>query len=157
MARIKGRNINIFVAAEGGGVSKAIAHATSSSLEVSKQTETTIDKDSSTVGDLDTVRDEWSMSSENIVEVGMGNATELIDALLSDKVLTVTISEIANPSNDGLTDQNSAWKVSTVGYTGKCKCTQASLNAPAEGKATISATFTGTGPLTPLGGGGTSH
>lgn len=153
MARIKGRNLNIFLSTASGGAGKAIAYATSSSLEVSKQTETTIDKDSSTVGILETTKDEWTMSTENIVADDMSNAKEVIDALLSDKLLTVSFALVGNPNPDGVEDA-SKWTQGTAGYTGQCKCTQASINAPAEGKATISATFTGSGALKPVGSAG---
>lgn len=169
--RMRGRDIAVFIreykndhyhklkSSDASSISDNISEAspalfaTSCSLQLTKQTETIIDKDSSTTGIIETTRDEWTITSDNFVASDFSNVSDPIALLLDDSPVEICISAISNPDSTGLENdggQTKNWGIGEYGYYGVAKCTSANLNAPAEGRATISATFTGSGPLLPI-------
>ncbi len=147
--RQKGREVRIFLNLDGTGVPKeggTILYATSCDVSVNATTEKVTDKDAPKTGITELTGTDWTMSTSNILADDMSNLTKLLEALQNNTEVLIGYHIVANPNDDGLTD-STPWKPG-AGVYGKAKVTAVSSNAPAEGAATLSATFTGSGNLT---------
>lgn len=140
MATIKGQNLRIMVG------NKCIAMATSCTLHIAAQTEDSSTKDdandwaSSEVTGLS-----WDTSTESLVTL-TDNGTngelpaDLFTAMINKTKLTLTF-DVTNGTNNRI-GTNSALK-----KTGQAYLTDLSVSAPNRQNSTISAQFTGSGPL----------
>lgn len=146
--RVSGRDLRIFLDKAGGAdvaAAKSILYATSCDLSITGQTEKSIDKDSPKTGITELSSTEWTMTTNNLVSSDLEDFDALIDKLQDGTEVTVAFCLVSNASADGL-DAVSAWKAGK-GRWGKAVVTNFSSSAPAEGKATFTATFTGNGKL----------
>lgn len=115
---------------------KPIAHATSAEISFSHSPREATTKDSG--GDTDRLpgKRDWSVSVEALhanTETGKQGFAEIFSALKNGTALTVTF-----------TNQNAGDKE----YTGTVYVTDCSLNAGVEENMTMSASFSGSGPIT---------
>ena len=135
--------------------SKTIALATSCSLTTTTQVTDERTKDDATgpTGEFDFV--DWSMSSENIVGANDGVTAEMVCAELLDLQLAgtkveVELTLVLNSTNSipqsGWTAETGDSKVFKP-YKGMALIESATVNAPAQGNATVSVTFKAVGPL----------
>lgn len=146
--RKKGREVRIFLNLDGNGLPKTgttILYATSCDVSINANTEKVVDKDAPKAGITLVNGTDWTMSTSNILADDMSNLTELLKAMQNDKEVLIGFHVVANPNDKGL-DGATAWKPG-VGVYGRAKVTSVQSNAPAEGNATLSATFTGSGDL----------
>ena len=152
MKRQKGRDVRIFLNLDNKGLPKAgstILYATSCDVSINATTEKLSDKDAPKSGLTELTGIEWTMSTSNILADDMSNLTSLLEAMQGDKEVLIGYHIVANPNADGLTA--TPWKPG-AGVYGTAKVTSVSSNAPSDGQATLSATFTGSGNLTPSKG-----
>lgn len=146
--RVNGRDLRIFLSADGSNdlsSAKSILYATSCELSLTGQIEKTIDKDSPKTGISELSSTEWTMTTNNLVSSDLVDFDTLIDKLQEGTEVTVAFCLVDNASDEGL-DIVGAWKAGK-GRWGKAVITSFSSSAPAEGKATYTATFTGNGKL----------
>lgn len=146
--RVSGRDLRIFLDKEGGTdvkTAKTILYATSCELSITGQTEKSIDKDSPKTGITELSSTEWTMTTNNLVSSDLADFDALIDKLQDGTEVTVAFCLVSNASDEGV-DTVSAWNAGK-GRFGKAVITNFSSSAPAEGKATFTATFTGNGKL----------
>ena len=139
MGTIKGQNLRILVN------SKCIAMATSCTLHVSAQMES-----SSTKDDNDWERQEvtglsWDCSTDSLVTLtdnGVNGElpTDLMSLILNKTLVTITFDQTAGTNNR--TPQQSA-----IRRTGQAYLTDYSLQAPNRQNSTLSCQFSGVGPL----------
>ncbi|WP_080902950.1 phage major tail protein, TP901-1 family [Parabacteroides sp. Marseille-P3160] len=145
MATIKGKDLMVFRTE--GATKKAFAGATSHSLSVSRALLDTKSKDSGKwpggePGDI-----EWSITTECLFTED--NFAELTEALISGELLDLVFDLKAEA--DGEVPVG-GWTPKGGGWTGKAYITAVDANAPNGDKASYSATFTGTGELSKVGG-----
>ena len=134
---------------------KTIALATSCSLNATTQVTDERTKDDATgpAGDFDFV--DWNMSSENVVGANEGVTAEmvcdeLLDLQFAGTKVEVELLLISNSTNaipkDGWTAESGDVKTFKA-RKGMALIESATVNAPAQGNATVSVTFKGVGPL----------
>lgn len=127
---------------------KAIALATSCKLSTSSETIDTQSKDSGIWMEKDVKKLSWNMSSENLfsAEEGVNGYDVLFALYLKRQPVEVKFGIAANADADEV--PAAGWTLPAAPYSGKALITSLELNAPDGDKATFSANFEGTGPLT---------
>lgn len=138
-----GRDLMLFI--DG----KAIALATSCKLSMSAETIDTQSKDSGIWTEKDIKKLSWNGSSENAFSADpeINGYDKLFALMLARKPIAIKFGIPSNIDSDELPADG--WKAPTVGaYSGNVIITSLELNAPDGDKATFSASFEGTGPLT---------
>lgn len=128
---------------------KAIALSTSCKLSLSTETIDTQSKDSGIWTEKDIKKLSWSMSSENLfsADENVNGYDVLFDLMLKRKPVEVKFGIAGNADADEV--PANGWTLPAAPYSGKVLITSLELNAPDGDKATFSANFEGTGPLTP--------
>ena len=127
--RVSGRDLRIYFGED--TATSPIFASTSCELSLTWQTEKTVDKDTPKTGLQELTSYEWTLTSNNIVATGAANGFEqVMDASLKGEEVSVSFK-----LGEGFS------------YSGKAIITSVSSSAPAEGKATFTATFTGSGEL----------
>lgn len=139
---VLGKDVMLFVNG------KAIALATSCKLSTSSETIDTQSKDSGIWMEKDVKKLSWNMSSENLfsAEEGVNGYDVLFDLYLKRQPVAVKFGIAANADEDEVPADG--WTLPAAPYSGKALITSLELNAPDGDKATFSANFEGTGPLT---------
>lgn len=137
---INGSDLMVFM----GG--KSIAYATSHSLSISAETNDVTSKDSGN-GDWSAAsikKLSWECSTENLYSKEA--YSQLYAAMIAKNAVTLVID-----LKEGETLPSDGWTPATggTGYTGSAIITSLEMSAPDGDNATFSATFTGTGALTP--------
>ena len=137
---INGSDLMVFM----GG--KSIAYATSHSLTISAETNDVTSKDSGN-GDWSSAtvkKFSWECSTENLYSKEA--YSQLYTAMIAKSPVTLVID-----LKEGDTLQEQGWTpvASGTGYTGSAIITSLEMTAPDGDNATFSATFTGTGALSP--------
>ena len=135
---------------------KTLALATSCSLNVTTQVTDSKTKDDAVgpTGEFDYA--DWNMSSENLVGANDGVtgqmlSDELLALQLAGTKVEVSVDLMANstssvPSSDWL-PENPATKTGFTPYGGEALIESFQLNAPVDGKASVSINFKGVSPL----------
>lgn len=139
---------------------KAIALATSCSLEITTNTVDSRTKDSAYGVDTEFDYISWTSSSESFVGANKGTTSEnlagyLIDAQLAGKRVTLVIGKVQRTSAGIGSD---GWETPTVAaaddalptYTGQAWIKSVNVNHPNEGKSTVSVQFEGVGTLSKI-------
>ena len=146
MSKVKsvlGKDLMLFV----GG--KALALATSCKLSISAETIDTQSKDSGIWAEKDIKQLSWNGSSENLFSADdkVNGYDVLLDLMLKRKPIEAKFGIPANADSDEV--PSSGWTLPAASYSGNVLITNLELNAPDGDKATFSATFEGTGKLSP--------
>lgn len=157
MEKITYRGDEIMLFANG----KAMALATSCSLEVTTNTIDARTKDSARGADTEFDNISWTSSSESFVGANKGVtaqtlADDLLDLQIAGQPVTLTFGRITRTSS---AMGESGWIAPTAAdennvltpRTGKAWIKSVSVNAPVEGKSTVSVQFEGIGELTKIG------
>lgn len=139
---VLGKDVMLFVNG------KAIALATSCKLSSSSETIDTQSKDSGIWTEKDIKKLSWSMSSENLfsADENVNGYDVLFDLYLKRQPVSVKFGIAADAGENEVPADG--WTPPTAPYSGKALITSLELNAPDGDKATFSANFEGTGPLT---------
>lgn len=140
---VLGKDVMIFING------KAIALATSCKLSTSSETIDTASKDSGIWTEKDIKKLAWNCSSENFfsADADVNGYNELFELWIARKPIEIKFGIPTNADSNELPADG--WKVPATGaYSGKVVITSLELNAPDGDKATFSANFEGTGPLT---------
>lgn len=140
---VLGKDFMLFV----GG--KALALATSCKLSISAETIDTQSKDSGIWTEKDIKKLSWNGSSENLFSADdkVSGYDVLLDLMLKRKPIEAKFGIPANADSDEV--PSSGWTLPAASYSGNVLITNLELNAPDGDKATFSATFEGTGKLSP--------
>ena len=140
---VLGKDLMLFV----GG--KALALATSCKLSISAETIDTQSKDSGIWAEKDIKQLSWNGSSENLFSADdkVSGYDTLLDWMLNRQPVEAKFGIPANANADGV--PAAGWTLPAASYSGNVLITNLELNAPDGDKATFSATFEGTGKLTP--------
>ena len=140
---VLGKDFMLFV----GG--KALALATSCKLSISAETIDTQSKDSGIWTEKDIKKLSWNGSSENLFSADdkVNGYDVLLDLMLKRKPIEAKFGIPANADSDEV--PSSGWTLPAASYSGNVLITNLELNAPDGDKATFSATFEGTGKLSP--------
>ena len=140
---VLGKDFMLFV----GG--KALALATSCKLSISAETIATQSKDSGIWTEKDIKILSWNGSSENLFSADdkVNGYDVLLDLMLKRKPIEAKFGIPANADSDEV--PSSGWTLPAASYSGNVLITNLELNAPDGDKATFSATFEGTGKLSP--------
>ena len=140
---VLGKDFMLFV----GG--KALALATSCKLSISAETIDTQSKDSGIWTEKDIKKLSWNGSSENLFSADdkVNGYDVLLDLMLERKPIEAKFGIPANADSDEV--PSSGWTLPAASYSGNVLITNLELNAPDGDKATFSATFEGTGKLSP--------
>ena len=140
---VLGKDFMLFV----GG--KALALATSCKLSISAETIDTQSKDSGIWTEKDIKKLSWNGSSENLFSADdkVNGYDVLLDLMLKRKPIEAKFCIPANADSDEV--PSSGWTLPAASYSGNVLITNLELNAPDGDKATFSATFEGTGKLSP--------
>ena len=140
---VLGKDLMLFV----GG--KALALATSCKLSISAETIDTQSKDSGIWAEKDIKQLSWNGSSENLFSADdkVNGYDVLLDLMLKRKPIEAKFGIPANADSDEV--PSSGWTLPAASYSGNVLITNLELNAPDGDKATFSATFEGTGKLSP--------
>ena len=147
MAVINGSDLMLFM--ELDGEMKAIAHATSHTLNLDGEELETSSKDTGKWKDHDITKLGWSATSENLV--GGLDAEDafplLVDKWIAREKIDVHLTLASNAdSNEGA--PAGGWTPDTTkGYTGRASIQNVTLNAQDGQKATMSISLTGAGAL----------
>lgn len=136
---------------------KAIALATSCSLEITTNTVDVRTKDSAYGNDTEFDNISWTSSSESFVGANKGVTAEnlagyLIDTQLAGRPVTLIVGKVARTS---AAVDAAGWDAPTAAaesealpaYTGQAWIKSVSVNHPNEGKSTVSVQFEGVGEL----------
>lgn len=129
---------------------KSIALATSCKLSMSAETIDTQSKDSGIWTEKNIKKLSWSGSSENVFSAddNVNGYDTLFDAMLKRQPVDIVFGVAGNADENEV--PAAGWTLPTgMRYAGKVLITSLELNAPDGDKATFSANFEGTGPLTP--------
>ena len=128
---------------------KALALATSCKLSISAETIDTQSKDSGIWTEKDIKKLSWNGSSENLFSADdkVNGYDVLLDLMLKRKPIEAKFGIPANVDSDEV--PSSGWTLPAASYSGNVLITNLELNAPDGDKATFSATFEGTGKLSP--------
>lgn len=155
--KFNGADLMVFL----GG--KSLAFATNHSVNINVNTTDTSTKDNGggRFRDFEAGIVEWDMSSENVVsnsEAGVNSDTLLDLALKREKVDVVfgmqkELTDLEGKSEEGYDVPEAGWTPATNHYKGKAIITSVQLNAPVEGKATMTVSFTGCGALSKVANG----
>ena len=140
---VLGKDFMLFV----GG--KALALATSCKLSISAETIDTQSKDSGIWTEKDIKKLSWNGSSENLFSADdkVNGYDVLLDLMLKRKPIEAKFGIPANADSDEV--PSSGWTLPAASYSVNVLITNLELNAPDGDKATFSATFEGTGKLSP--------
>ena len=140
---VLGKDFMLFV----GG--KALALATSCKLSISAETIDTQSKDSGIWTEKDIKKLSWYGSSEDLFSADdkVIGYDVLLDLMLKRKPIEAKFGIPANADSDEV--PSSGWTLPAASYSGNVLITNLELNAPDGDKATFSATFEGTGKLSP--------
>lgn len=144
---IKGKNVMIFV----GG--KAIALATSCTMEINADTEDSATKDDGGWSSDEVVGHNWTASSDSVVGADPTTPvdvsyTELTDLCLAGTIVTIIYGAAANASDGEVPE--AGWTVPTSGYQGKAIIDKVSRTDANKQKSTMTVSFKGTGALTKI-------
>ncbi|MBY2893801.1 phage tail tube protein [Bacteroides fragilis] len=140
---VLGKDFMLFV----GG--KALALATSCKLSISAETIDTQSKDSGIWTEKDIKKLSWNGSSENLfsADKGISGYDTLFDLMLNCQPVEAKFGIPANA--DASEVPSDGWSLPAASYSGQVLITSLELNAPDGDKTTFSATFEGTGALSP--------
>lgn len=145
---VKGSALQITV-----GNSGVLGFATSHSLSITVNTTEVSSKDHGDYPGIVKQNTTWEVTCENLF---CGQNWDELQALLDDDTpVTVSFVPVSNYNSKGIVQpetgdsvQPTAWTPGSPIATGQAYITSFSVNAAAGDNATISATFTGAGPLT---------
>lgn len=134
---------------------KAIALATSCSLDVTMDTDATATKDTSGWDDTEVVGGNWSGSSDSVVGEDEASPVdlsykELMDLMLAKSEITIVFGELSDTEKALPEAPTAGWTVADNGYTGTALITNVSISADNKANATISVTFSGKGAITKI-------
>jgi len=132
-----------------------LGFATSHALSITVNTTEVSSKDHGDYPGIIKQNTTWEVTCENLF---CGNAWDELQALLqTDTPVTVSFVPVKNYDSKGIvhkddgsaayTDQKEEWTAGTALATGQAYITSLNVNAASGDNATISATFTGAGPL----------
>lgn len=146
---LRGKNMMLFL--DG----KTLALATSCSLDIVGDTEETSSKDNGSWKEFIMTMLSFSGSSDTLVSVVDNDNTvdlamkELYAKLIAMESIPFVLGEITSRTNANNDMPEAGWAIPTTdGYSGSILITGISPAAPVDGKATMSISFQGTGPLT---------
>lgn len=148
MAAIAGKDIMIFFKFE--GTARALALATSHTLDLQADTTETSSKDSGIWADAEVSKLRWTASSENFIEGLEGDYAALVDAWKTKKVVDIVTAVPSNITENPVPEGGWLPPSTGGGYTGKAVITGITLNAPETGNATMSISLMGKGELKAL-------
>lgn len=149
MKKLKGKSVML------RADNKTITCATSCSLSVTTQFEESKTKDDAEGPNNEPTWVDWTMSSENMVGVDEKEPVQLTYEKLLDLQLEKTAVELSmdlmldagGAMPEGGWQKNAAAPKGWASYGGKAYIESVQLNAPNDGKATLSVNFKPAGPL----------
>lgn len=143
MAKLKGRKFMIFY----GSPAKAIAYATSHSLDLNAETSDSSTKDDGQWGSAEVTKLNWSASADAIIASDQANYDALFDAMISGTEVDIVLGIPSNYADTGV--PTGGWTAPTTAkYSGKAIITSLTRNDAVGSDSTCSATFQGVGKLT---------
>lgn len=147
MKAIKGGHLHVFATID--GKLKALAMATSHTLNVTMDTKETTSKDSGgKFQELEGGVIAWNASSENVYTVDPSNPgakfEDMLDLMLSQEPIKIVLGLRAE-NTDEVPD--AGWTPGAGCYTGDALITECTRNSPVGENATISIKLQGTGKL----------
>ena len=155
MAIIKGNEIMVMY----GG--KAIAFATSHTLNLTGETTDISSKDHGEFGATEVNRITWECTSENLVcsySNGVNGYDAMFDAMIAKQPVDIVFGKPTNYDANGLVRGGNTgdsapteWTPGTSYLTGKAVITSLQLNANAGENSTFSTTFSGNGAIQRVG------
>ena len=141
---IQGKDLMLFVD------NKAIAMATSCSLDLTTAVNSASSKDSGCWEENSPGKLSWSMSSDSLMSADEASISTTYDQLMGLQIKRKEVDvlfTVAENANDCAGLPETGWKPAKGGWKGKAIITQSTLSGPDGDNATISVTFTGTGKL----------
>lgn len=140
---VEGKDLMVFVE------DKAIAMATSCTLDLTTAVNTMSSKDSGCWEENSAGKLSWTISSDSIVSSGEATTSMAYDKLMKlqiERKEVEVVFALASNANDCAGVPEGGWKAGS-GWKGKALITSISITAPDSENATMSITFTGTGKL----------
>lgn len=144
---LKGKNLMIFVNG------KALALATSCSIDLTANTEDAASKDSGGWDDPEITGWAWVASSENVCSADESDSIdliyeELVDLWLAGEPVDVQFGVAGNAADTDVPE--AGWTPPKKGYSGKAIIDSVKMTAPNKQNATISVSLKGKGELQKL-------
>lgn len=140
---------------------RALAYATSHSMNLTGETVDTSNKDTGEFGQQIVNRINWEVTSSNFVSSyasGVNGYDTMLDLMLAKEPITIVFGRPGNYDASGLVrggntanDAETEWEAGTSYLTGKAVITSLNLTANVGETATFESTLSGSGPLSRVG------